>query len=199
MRASCHSGILNRTAVINDMKRYKYALILLLAVLTISLYADIIIVQPSPARICAKIQNLNDFPEIAILGFSDCLALSKSNKSFVVKSNSCMKMYKTCPLSLYAVEKNYLKKIDLNKIDWHKDENVQKLNLTINEKEFNTNDFSSLEVDFMLDRYNDSTLYLYKTQVIYKFKAERPDSVQFFKKEIDPVNPITVSTRRATK
>jgi len=45
------------------MNRYKYALILLLAVLTIRLYADIIIVQPSPAKICAKIINLTDFPE----------------------------------------------------------------------------------------------------------------------------------------
>lgn len=181
------------------MKRYKYALILLLAVLTIRLYADIIIVQPSPAKICAKIKNLNDFPEIVIVGYSDCLALSKSNKAFAVKSNSCLKMYKTCPLALYAVEKKYLKKIDLNKIDWHKDKNVQKLNLTINAKEFNTFDFSSLEVDFMLERYNDTTLYLYKTQMTYKYKAERPDSIQYFKKEVDPFKPISISIKRATK
>lgn len=174
-------------------------MILLLAVLTIRLYADIIIVKPSPAKICAKILNLNDFPETAIIGYSDCIALSESNKAYVVKSNSCLKIYRTCPLILYAVEKQYLKELDLNKIHWYKDKNVRKLNLTINEKEFNTIDFDAVEVDFMIDRYNDTALYLYKTKMIYKYKTERPDSIQYFNKEVDPLKPIAISTKRATE
>jgi len=176
------------------MKRLKYLLLIPFAFIATRLHGDIIVIEPQPADICVKLTNLNEFPDIAVIGLSDCFALSKSNKAYRIKSNSCLKVYKPCPLSLYVIKLDYLKQNDLDKINWDKDKNVQKLNLTVKAKSFNTYDFSSVEIDFNLASKNGTIFYLYKTKMTYKYENERPDSVQYFKNDVvDPLKPISVS------
>lgn len=160
---------------------------------------DIIITGPTPAKICVRINNLNDFPDIAVIGLSDCVALSNSNKAYRVEPDSFLKVYKSCPLSLYVMKVNYLKNVDLDKIDWNKDENVKKLNLTVNANSFNSNDCSAVIIDYNLASFKDTTLYLYKTEITYKYKDKRPDAVQSFKNDADPFKPISVSTKNASR
>lgn len=182
------------------MKRFKYSIILLLVVLTTKLHGDIIMVKPTPSKICVRINYLKDFPDIAVIGLSDWLAFSRSNKAYCIESGFCMKVYKPRPLSLYAMSMDYFKQCDLDQVDWKNDKNVQKLNLTVKAKSINTDDYRSLEVDFNLASYNDTTLYLYQTKLTYKHKDERPDSIQYFKNNIvDPFKPISVSTEDARK
>ena len=97
-------------------------------------------------------------------------------------------------MSLYVIKLDYLKQNDLDKINWDKDKNVQKLNLTVKAKSFNTYEFSSVEIDFNLASKNGTIFYLYKTKMTYKYENERPDSVQYFKNDVvDPLKPISVS------
>jgi hypothetical protein len=69
----------------------------------------------------------------------------------------------------------------LDEIDWNKDKNVQKLNLSVKANSFNTYNFSSVEIDFNIASQNESIYYLYKTKMTYKYQNERPDSIQYFK------------------
>ncbi len=182
------------------MKKLKFLLLIPLVLLTTKLHGDIIIVEPKPAKIYVRITNLNKFPDIAVIGLSDCLAVSRSNKAFRIKSNSYLKVNKACPLSLYMMKMHYFKQIELDNIDWDKDKNVQKLNLTIKAKSFITTDYNSLDIDFNLASKDKTIYYLYKTKMTYKYQDERPASVKNFEDNVvDPFKPISVSTEYAPR
>jgi hypothetical protein len=183
------------------MKRLRYSILFLLVVLTTRLHGDIIIVEPTQSKICTKITNLKDFPELVVVGLTDCVTLPKSKRTFKVKNNSCIKVHKSCPVSLYVMDLDYYKQNDLEEIEWDKDSNVQKLNISIKEKYFNSFDYSSATVDLNLANYMDSIYYLYKSKLTYKYKydSENPkaDSVQYFEDDVDPLKPISVKTENA--
>lgn len=180
------------------MKRLKYLLLIPLALFTGRLHGDIIITKPTPAKICVRIKNLHEFPDMAVIGLNDCLAFQNSNKAYRVDSCSCLKINHACPLSLYALKIDYFNRIDLDKIDWEKDKNVQKLNLTVKAQSFNTTQYRSLEIDFNLACRHDTVFYLYKAKTTYQYKNSRPDLVQHFKDETeDPFKPISVSIKNA--
>ena len=183
------------------MKRLRYSILFLLVILTTRLHGDVIIIEATQAKICTKITNLNDFPEIVVVGLTDCVALPKSKRAFRVKNNSCIKVHKSCPVSLYAMSMDYFKEHDLDEIEWDKDSNVQKLNISLKEKYFNSYDYSSATVDLNLAHYKDSIYYLYKSKLTYKYKydSENPkaDSVQYFEDDVDPFKPISVKTEHA--
>jgi len=182
------------------MKRLKYLLLFSFALFTGQLHGDIIITKPTPAKICVRIKNLHEFPDIAVIGVNNCLAFSNSNIAYRVDSGSCLKFNQTCSLSLYALKTDYFNRIDLDKIDWEKDKNVQKLNLTVKAQSFSTSQFRSLEIDFNLACRHDTVFYLYKAKTTYQYKNSRPDLVQHFKDETeDPLKPISVSIKHETK
>ena len=99
---------------------------------------------------------------------------------------------------------DYYKQHKLDEIDWETDKNVQKLNLSIKEKDFNSYDLSSVTIDFNLANYKDNIYYLYKTKMTckYKYDAEKTksDSIQYFKDNVvDPFKPISVKTEHAPR
>jgi len=181
------------------MKKFKYTILLLLIVLTTKLYGDIIIVKPTRAKICTKITNLKEFPDLKVIGVFDCVALSKSKKAFRIKNNSCIKVHKSCPVSLYVVKSDYYKQHDLDEIDWDNNKNVQKLNISIKDKYFKSSDYRSAIVELNLANHKDSIYYLYKSKLIYKYKNRRKDLVKVFKDDVDPFKPISVKTGHAPR
>ena len=184
------------------MKRLKYILILVLVFYTTKLHSDVIIIEPTSATICSRITNLNDYTDIAVIGLMDCITL-KSKKAFKIKNNNCIKVQNSCQVLLYVMKLDYFKQHDLDEIDWDNDKNVQKLNLTIKEKDFNSYDYSSVTIDFNLANYKDTVYYLHKTKITYKYKYDteqtKPDSVQYFKNDVDPFKPISVKTENAPR
>lgn len=185
------------------MKRLKFTLILLLVVLTNRLHGDVIIMEPTSAKICSRISNLNNFPNLVLIGLTDCVTL-KSKKAFRIKNNDCIKVQKSCTVLLYVMNLDYYKQHKLDEIDWDTDKNVQKLNLSIKEKDFNSYDFSSVTIDFNLANYKDNVYYLYKTKMTYKYKYNakqiKSDSIQYFKDDVvDPFKPISVKTEHAAR
>ena len=179
------------------MKRLTYFLLVLFLIISPSLNSDVILVKPNSVphtnEVCVRINNLNDFPDLALVGVWDCYALSNSDKAFRVMSYSCINATKTCPILLYAMSLDYFKTVDLDEIDFDDNKNVKKLNLTVKDNLRNTNLYSFIYVDYNLARYKDSTLYLYKTKMTYKFDDRRPDSIKNFNNDVvDPFKPISV-------
>lgn len=184
------------------MKRLKYITILLLLFFSTRLYGDIIIVEPRTAWICSKITNLNDFPDLVVIGVMNCITFN-SKTAFRIKNNDCINAQKSCQVLLYVMKLDYFNTHDRNEIDWDNDKNVQKLNLSIKETDFNSQNFSSATIDFNLAKYKNTVYYLYKTKITYKYKYDakqtKPDSVQYFKNDVDPFKPISVKTEYAPK
>ena len=182
------------------MKRFKFLVIVLFVLFVLfsaNSFGDIIITSPNSARINVRINNLNDFPDVAVVGLIDCVALSKSNMVYKVESGDFLMLHRSCPVSLYVMKATYLEDVDLNKIDWAKDKNVKKMNLTINGNTFNSKDYSSLFIDYNLACYKDTTFYLYKTMTTYISRNKQQDLVQSFKNDVDPFKPISVSAKNA--
>jgi len=90
------------------MKKVKYVVVLLLAILSVRTYGDIIVRGPSP-YVCIKITNLKDYPDIAVVGVSESLADFSYSKVDIVNSNSCIEVHRACTLTFYAVKTDYLK------------------------------------------------------------------------------------------
>jgi len=156
------------------MKRVKYAIVLLLAIFTIRTYGDIIIVEYSPTKICVRITNLSDYPDIAIIGFSDCFAtLPKVN---IVDSISCLEVRKACPLTFYAVKKDYLIEKGIKNINWKKDKNVMKSNMTFTGKETTWyQNVGTMELNLYIAGFKENSMVMYQKSSTLKFKNDKPD------------------------
>ncbi|MDD5186253.1 MAG: hypothetical protein PHS84_13415 [Paludibacter sp.] len=168
-----------------DIKRLKYAILLLLAILTTKSQGDIIIAG-QPAAIHARIINLNDYPDIAVFSVWDCLAVPKPIQSNRVESGSWIRMHILCPITLYAVKNKYIENLDVKEINWKDDQNILKSNLTI---EGTTSDLPKsvrvVEIDYKIAGFNDTLMVLYKSKQVYKYGKFQPDSVKYFDYEGD--------------
>lgn len=175
------------------MKRFVYSLLIVFAVFLTSLHGDVIILEPEPVKICVRINNLNDFPDIVVFGLSKCTAFYRSNKIDRIKNNSCLKIHKACPLSFYVMKMDYYKQVDdLDDLDWDDDKNLQKLNLTVTAPSISKLYLNEMEYAFNLEVHNDSIFYLYKSKMTYKYSGPRPDSVRYFKNNVNPTETISV-------
>ncbi len=173
------------------MKRLAYFLLVLILIISPSLNSDVIVNLPE-AKICAKINNLNDFSDIVLIGVWDGIALLNSNKAFRIESNSCINAKNTCPILLYAMSLEYFKTVDIDEIDFENNKNVKKLNLTIKIVSFDVYKYSAIDIYYNIALYDATTIYLYKSKITYKYRSERPDYVQYFKNDLKPFKQILV-------
>lgn len=184
------------------MKSLKCLLVVVFVLLAGKVQGDIITIDPNDAKISVRISNLSDFPDVTVIGYRDCVSLSKPEKVFKVDSSSSLQGSEKCPLSFYIVDSKYLKKNKLEKIDFENDKNVQKLNLIVIAEISTTYDYTSIDVDFSLSRKNGS-YYLYNSQTTYLYQKELvqyPDRnvhqektvIKHEDKIVDPLEPLYV-------
>ncbi|MDR2954879.1 MAG: hypothetical protein LBV43_07355 [Prevotella sp.] len=161
------------------MKKIKLLLLILLILPAFTSYADIIIDQ-YPVKVYVKIDNVEEFSDIIIIGVSNCPVFSK--KPFIVNSDSEMEIRKTCSIKFYAVKKDYLEEKGLDNIKWGKDKNVLKANETIKIKRTISDEPNECqEIHFTIAGFNDKEMVIYKSSQVYKYgNSHRPDKVEKF-------------------
>ena len=164
-----------------DMKRVKYILLAFLAVFTLKVYGDVIIASYSPTKICVKIDNLGEYPDMAIVGLSDCMAIFFTSKANTMDSKSSFEVPKACPLTFYAVKKDYLEKKGIGNINWKKDENVLRSGITIIAKKVRVSypNVETLEMNIAIRGFDGNSVVMYKKSETYKFNDGKPDLVRF--------------------
>ena len=164
------------------MKRVKYTLVLLLAILTVRIHGDVIIVDYSPTKICVRITNLNDYPDIEIIGLNNCFAVFSKPKVNIVDSISSLEVHKACPLTFYAVKKEYLKEKGIENINWKKDKNVRKSDITVNARKTRVGypNVENLEMNFIIVGFNEKSMVMYPISQTHKFNNGDPDEVYEF-------------------
>jgi len=162
------------------MKKVKYVLFGFLTILSISVYGDIIINTFSPAKVCVKIENLDDYPDLTIIGFSNSLAIfSKPIIVNIIDSDSSLEVQKALPLTFYAVKKEYLKEKGIENIDWKRDQNVRKSDITINAKKrySSSPNVETFEMGFVIVGFKENTMVMYNKSQKSIFNDGKPDSV----------------------
>jgi hypothetical protein len=163
-------------------KSFKLSLVFIFLLLTSVSIADVILLDYHNVDVCIKISNIDDYPTIALIEYFDCVAIPQSKRAFRIHKISCLRSNKICTPTIYAVKKEYIKDKDIKDINWPKDKNALKSNLTIKATSTETlEQWSSVELYYKIVGFTDTTIVLYKEKQVIKYENEKPDSVAIFK------------------
>jgi len=144
--------------------------------------SDVIFIEQKRVEICAKISNLDEYPDISLFAYCDCVTLFNSQKSFKINSNSCIKLNKFCSTYIYAMSKDYIKGKDFKKVDVSKEKNALKSDVSIKSDFFLSDDpIRIVELYFKIVGFTDTSIVLYKEKQIIKYSIDKPDSIAIFK------------------
>lgn len=163
------------------MNRFRCVLLVFLFVSTCNLFGDIIPTRYTypPAEVLITIENLDEYPDIVVVGVSNCPSISGSKKAYIIEPGVSLKVHKSCPLTIYAVKKDYLEKKKLGKIKWNKDENVIISNLTVTRTTIDPDRaVNAIRMHFRIAGFNDEEMVLYNSSLIYKYTGGLPDVVE---------------------
>jgi len=168
------------------MKRVKYTLLLVLAISAVRVYGDVIITSYSPSMVLVKIDNLKEYPDIQIVGLGDYLTFSASNRVDMIDSSSYIDAFRISPIAFYAVKKSYIEKVGIDIIDWKKDKNVIKSDVSIRPSVKSSKpNLESVEIHYSIVGFYKKSMVMYRSAQIIKYKDGRPDSVERFAYEGD--------------
>jgi hypothetical protein len=156
------------TAKILIMKTYKPYLFIVFYFLCRNTYCDIIPPNSHYVNKCVLITNVNEYPDISLLGVSSCMAFCPA--IYVIGPTTCLeKGYKLNCLMIYGVRNSYLAGKDITTIDWSKDKHAFKTNIQIDPSggyADNSNVIYSIKQYYRIVGFTDSSV------VIYKYKEE---------------------------
>jgi hypothetical protein len=147
-------------------------------------YCDIIPENSHKVNKNVRIINVDDFPEYCFIAY---ILYPTGEHIHTFKINSKMylnKGYKFNNLNILAIKKNYLAKKNLDTTNWLKDKNVLKSNIKIeSEGGFvsNVNPISSINEDYMIVGYTDTSFLLYKCKEMIRFANGQPAYIKTYK------------------
>lgn len=171
------------------MNKFKCILLVFLLISNCHLFGDVIISKRyPPALILATIDNLDEYPDITVVGVSECFAvpLTSERDAYIVKPDSCLELFNSCNAVFYAVKKDYLEKKELKKIKWNKDRKVKVSNLSLRSKYLRPNQpISTVENHYRIAGFNSEKMIIYKSLEVLKYSDGRADKVTEFKYEGD--------------
>lgn len=164
------------------MKKYLFCLIFIPFLLSKICYGDIIISHTHSVQKCVKITNLEDYPDIALVGF--IIPMGSNYESYLISSSKCLsKGYKYNDFNVYAVNKAYLTGKDLNKLDLPRDPNAVQSNIKIEPYFGYMNDsipISGLEQYYQIVGFSKTNVILYLWKEVTKFNDGKPDLTKTF-------------------
>jgi len=161
------------------MKTCKPLLLLLFLFIGRMSYGDIIPEHFHFVDKCVKITNVDDYPDISMLGY--LRVVNGINHTYVISASECLtKEYKYNMLDLFAVKKSYLSGKDLTSIDWSKDNHAVKTNIPIECYAWPLPDsihVSAIDEFYRIVGFKTDSVVLYKWKDIYKFNNGKADSI----------------------
>jgi len=151
------------------MKTYKLYLFILLCHVCRNAGCDNIPPNSHFVNKCVVIANVNDYPDISLLGVITCVANCQA--VYKIGPETCLeKGYKFNCLLIYAVRNSYLEGKDINAIDWTKDKHAYKTNIQIDPA----------------GNYADNSNLIYAINQYYRIVGFTGNSVELYKyKEVD--------------
>jgi hypothetical protein len=156
------------------MKKYKFLLVITFLMMSRLSYCDIINSGYHAVIKCVKITNIEDYPEISIIGQTG----NTVSWNYVATSTECLKGGTSMDyFYLFAVNTTYLQGKDITKIDWIKDKNALSSNIRINPRRDVIEDsipIYSIEQFYKILGFADITVVLFKWKEITNDKNGDP-------------------------
>jgi hypothetical protein len=153
------------------MKTYKLYLFIVLCLLCGISYCDIIPPNSHYVNKCVVITNVNDYPDISLLGVTNCMAYCPS--IYLIGPTTCLeKGYQLNCLTIYGVSNSYLAGKDITTIDWSKDKHAFKTNIQIDPAggfADNSNVIYSIKQYYRIVGFTDSSVVLCKYKEVDYF------------------------------
>lgn len=163
------------------MKKLICLLILIPFLLSKTCFGDVIVTDIHYVEICAKITNIDDYPEISLLGFTP--GPTKYN-TYIISSSECLsKGYAGNFFNIYAVNKKYLEGKDIQKLDFFNDVNVIKSNIQIDNFGTYVRDTThiyAIDQFYKIVGFSSTSVILYKWKEVTRFHYDDPDSTSTY-------------------
>jgi hypothetical protein len=141
-------------------------------------FSDIPQVDRHRPNMCVKITNINEFPTISLIRYTDGFG---SISSFIIEPNTCFGGgYQFHRRYIYATHKSYITGKELNSIKFTTDKNLRKSSIYIDgnaEYVSNSNPLNNIQEFYKIMGFStDSTVVLHKWKAIYSFSNGKKDS-----------------------
>jgi hypothetical protein len=141
------------------------------------------VISPNTHHIakCVKITNIDDYPEVALIGYGvEVMPIT----TYIISSTNCLsKGYKFNTLNVLAVNKIYLESKELTKTDWLRDINALPSNIQIDPEGGYIHDsipLSAVEEYYKIVGFSQSNVILFKWKEVTKYNNGLDDSIKTF-------------------
>ena len=153
------------------MKTYKLHLFIVFCLVCRNASCDIIPPNSHFVNKSVYITNVNDYPDISLLGVTGCWA--RCPETYLIGPTTCLDNgYKLNCLAIFGVRNSYLTGKDITKINWFKDKHAFKTNIQIDpagEYADNSNLIYSIYQYYKIVGFTDSSVEIYKYKEVDYF------------------------------
>lgn len=164
------------------MKKFTFLLILLSFRFGSACFGDVINIGEHYVQKCVKITNVNDYPEITLLGY--IIGVGMTFDTYAITSSECLtKGYKYNDFNIFAVKKAYLNGKDIQKLILPKDPNAIASSIRIEPFGGYLNDsipISEIEQYYKIVGFSKNEVILHKWKEITRFSNGKPDSISTY-------------------
>lgn len=147
---------------------------------------DIIIDNTHSVDFCAKIVNIEDFPNLSLIAK---VSGPVSPSTYVIKQTDCLSIgYKMNSLKVYASESWFVKYNDLNKVNFTNNPNVLESSIPI--KAYygyvnNSNPINRIQYFYKIAGFTESTVEIYLWKEIISYNNGTADETNYYDYEGD--------------
>ncbi|ABE51247.1 hypothetical protein [Methanococcoides burtonii] len=170
-------------------------ILLILSAFTANACADVLFPGTRGIDRCVKIVNLEEFPEIVLVGHIAGPIIQCENP-YIISSNKCLtKFYKANDLTIYAIDKDYLEAKGLDNIDLESDPNLCFYEVEINPKWNVVKEEDPLtreEVEYSIAGFSEDRLVLYTSRKVSEYNDGSPDRIETFEEPDIPNIRLTI-------
>ncbi|WP_233085079.1 hypothetical protein [Methanococcoides orientis] len=157
--------------------------LLILSALTSNACADVLFPGTRGMERCVKIVNLDEFPEIVMVGHITGPVIQCENP-YIISSDECLtKFYKANDLTIYAIDKDYLEAKGLENIDLETDPKLCYYEVEINPEWDVVNEDDPLireDLEYSIAGFLEDSLVIYTSRKVSRYNDVTPDRIETF-------------------
>jgi len=165
------------------MKKYHFFVVFATVLVSKICFGDIIIGNIHYVAKCVKITNVDDYPDISLIGYTSLSPFTDTD-TYIISSSQCLsKGYGYGSFNVFALNKTYLKGKDFKEIKFLKDPNALPSSVDVEPYIGYMHDsipISAIEQFYKIAGFTDSTVVIYKWKEIKKFNNGKPDLTETF-------------------
>lgn len=171
--------------------------------------ADVIPPNSHPLGICVKIVNLDEFPEMYLIGYITG-PMVKGHEAYIVEKDKCLSMgYKFNQIKVLAARKSYIDSVGVNNLQTQKvqipgecpggcySEELSDKNVFVSDEKIypyggyieQNNPLVKEEIDYSIAGFSGEKLILYKSKQISEYNNGAPKKVETFSNPLGNKEP----------